>query len=87
MAPAEMETRRAELAQALQTARPHYSWSVRFDQPSSDAAAGDVALFVVAEDTAGRTWQVALPGERLVVDDSSTIAEEIVETMDDELGG
>jgi hypothetical protein len=81
---ADFEQQRIELQAALATARPHYSWLVRFDQGESDA---DRMLFVACRNDAGKTWQLSLPAERLETDDVAIVADEILEGMDDELSG
>lgn len=80
------EAKRQELTAALRQARPHFQWLVRFDDTTAGKPAADAAVFVVSQDEAGRTWQIGIPSQRLVEDEQTLLVEEIIESMDDELG-
>lgn len=82
----QLETKRKELIAALQEARPHFQWLVRFDDTTAGQPAADAVVFVVGQDEAGRTWQIGLPSQRFVDDEQTLLVEEIIESMDDELG-
>ena len=84
MQTAELESRRQQLEATLTTARPHFTWVVRFDQAMTDE---DHMLFVAGRSDAGKTWQLSLPAERLEIDDVTILSDEILEGMDDELSG
>ncbi len=82
----QLEVKRQELTTALREARPRFQWLVRFDDTTAGQPAADAAVFVVGQDEAGRTWQIGLPSQRLVEDEQTLLVEEIIESMDDELG-
>jgi hypothetical protein len=83
----QLEVRRQWLVEALREARPRFQWMVRFDDTPRVDRVDELAMFVVGQDEAGRTWQVALPSQRLLDEEHAVLVDEIVESMDDELPG
>jgi|GEM_PF-6326909 len=82
----QLEAKRKELTAALREARPHFQWLVRFDDTTAGQPAADAVVFVVGQDEADRTWQIGLPSQRFADDELPLLVEEIIESMDDELG-